>query len=188
MVPSTKLRARSQLLTKSSWDPGWLTSTRRVSTRDQLSRGDTWHTWDSAPAAHTGNRAAGTREMIRHTSPQDPHHTWEECTCQAPGRLSWSDLGRAQKVGPTESAPLWSTREHELECLRPGKCRQPRACFSQSPCRATWILSSVDRESTYTVSRGKPSVAKTLWALPTHVSDICLQCYSLPTARLNKWA
>ena len=37
---STKLRAGSQLLTKSSWDPGWLTSARRVAARDQLSRGD----------------------------------------------------------------------------------------------------------------------------------------------------
>ena len=36
----TKLRAGSQMLTKSSWDPGWLTSTRKVAARDQLSRGD----------------------------------------------------------------------------------------------------------------------------------------------------
>ena len=30
--------------------------------------------------------------------------------------------------------------------------------------------------------------AKTLWALPTLASDICLQCTSLPIAQLNKWA
>ena len=47
------------------------------------------------------------------------------------------------------------------------------------PGRATWSLSSVDRESTHAVSGGKPSVAKTLRA---HASDICLQCSSLPTA------
>ena len=54
---STKLRAGSQLLTKSSWDPGQWASAGRVAARDQLPRGDT-HTWDSAPAAHPGNRAA----------------------------------------------------------------------------------------------------------------------------------
>ena len=29
------------------------------------------------------------------------------------------------------------------------------------------------------MSGGKPSVAETLWAHPTHASDICLQCSSL---------
>ena len=43
MASSTKLSAVSQLLTKSSWDPGRLTSTRGVATRDQLPRGDTAH-------------------------------------------------------------------------------------------------------------------------------------------------
>ena len=33
-----------RLLMKSSWDPGWLAFTRRVSVRDQLPRGDTEHT------------------------------------------------------------------------------------------------------------------------------------------------
>ena len=112
--------------------------------------------------------------------------TGGDCTRQAPGHLSCSDLGRAQNAGPTKSAPLWSTREPEPEQLRPGKCMQPRACFRQFPCRATWSLSSVDQESTYTVNGSKPSVAQTLQALPTHASDICLQCSSLPTAQLNK--
>ena len=53
------------------------------------------------------------------------------------------------------------------------------------PGRETYSLSSVDRESTHTVSGGKPSVAETLG---THASVICLQCSSLPTARLNKGA
>ena len=48
---------------------------------------------------------------------------------QAPYHLSCSDLGRAQNAGPTESAPLWSTREPEPEQLRPGKRTQPRACL-----------------------------------------------------------
>ena len=34
--------------------------------------------------------------------------------------------------------------------------------------------STVDRESIHTVRGGKPSVAQTLHALPTHASDICL--------------
>ena len=44
------------------------------------------------------------------------------------------------------------------------------------------------RESTHTMSWGKPSVVHTLQALPAHTSDICLQCSSLPTAQLNKWS
>ena len=69
MATSTKLWAGSQLLTKSSWDCGQLTSPRKVTVRDQLPRGDTWHTWDDAPAAHPGNWVAGTREVISHTAP-----------------------------------------------------------------------------------------------------------------------
>ena len=58
--------------------------------------------------------------------------------------------------------------------------------FRQFPCRATWSLSSVDHESTHAMSGGKPSVAQTLWALPTHASDIFLQCSSLPIGE-GKW-
>ena len=112
--------------------------------------------------------------------------TWGECACQAPSCLSCSDLGRAQNAGPSESAPLWSTQVPEPERLRPGKGIQPRPALES--CRAIWSLSSVDWESTHAVSGDKPSVAKTLRALPTHASDICLQCSSLPTAWLNKWA
>ena len=41
---STKLQAGFQLLTKTSWDSGWLTSTGRVTARDELPRRDTRHT------------------------------------------------------------------------------------------------------------------------------------------------
>ena len=68
IASSTKLWAGSQLLTKSSWDPGWLTSTRRITVRDQLPRRDTQHTWDSALLVHPGNWAAETREVIRHST------------------------------------------------------------------------------------------------------------------------
>ena len=84
-------------------------------------------------------------------------------------------------LGSVHLSSTWSP-----EMLRPGKYMQPRACFRQFPCRATWSLSSVDQESTHTMSRGKPSVAESLRALPTHTSDICLQRPSLPTAQLNK--
>ena len=66
---STKPWAGSQLLTTSSWDPGWLTSTRRVAAWYQLSRGDIRHTWDGALTAHLGNPAAGTREVIKMHGP-----------------------------------------------------------------------------------------------------------------------
>ena len=35
--------------------------------------------------------------------------TGGDCARQAPGHLSCLDLGWAQNVGPTKSAPLWST-------------------------------------------------------------------------------
>ena len=108
------------------------------------------------------------------------------CARQAPGHLSCSDLGRAQNACPTQSVPLWSTREPEPKQLSPGKCTKLRAPFGQLPCRATWSLSSVDLESTHAVSGGKPSVVHTLRALPTDANDICLQCSSLLTTQLNK--
>ena len=36
--------SRLPVLTRSFWDPVWLTSARRVTARDQLPRGDTQHT------------------------------------------------------------------------------------------------------------------------------------------------
>ena len=48
-----------------------------------------------------------------------------------------------------------------------------------TPYRAAGSLSSVDGEGTDTPVRGKPSVARTRWVLPTH-SDVCLQHPALP--------
>ena len=70
--------------------------------------------------------------------------------------------GKGLNAHPTKSMLLWSIQEPEPEQLRPGKCTKPRACFGLFPCRATWSLSSVDWESTRTVSGGKPSVVHTL--------------------------
>ena len=69
MASSTKLWAGPQLLTKSSRDPGRLTSTRMVEARDQLPRRETRHTWESALMADPGNWVAGTREVIKTHSP-----------------------------------------------------------------------------------------------------------------------
>ena len=54
-------------------------------------------------------------------------------THQTPHHLSCSDLGRAQNAGPTESAPLRTTRVPEPEWLRPGRCMQPRAGLRRFP-------------------------------------------------------
>ena len=74
---------------------------------------------------------------------------------QAPGHLSCSDLRRAQNARRAESVPLRSSREPEPEQLTPGKCMKCRAHFGQYPCRATWSLSSVDQESTYSCELGQ---------------------------------
>ena len=80
-----------------------------------------------APTVHPGSQAAGTGEVIRHTT-----HLGQRA-CQAPSHLSWSDLGRAQNTGPTKSVPLWGAQEPEPEGLSPGKCMQPRVYFRQFP-------------------------------------------------------
>ena len=69
---------QASLLTKTSWDSGWSTST-----------------WEGAPVVHPENQAAG-EETISHS----------DHTHQTPGHLSCSDLGRAQNAGPTESVCL----------------------------------------------------------------------------------
>ena len=94
--------------------------------------------------------------------------------CQAPGGLSCSGWGRhktqAQSsprfCGVPENWNCTQLRARSLESsLEPEQCRQGK----HTP-----------------MSGGKPSVARTLRVLPTQASDICLQCPSLPTARLSK--
>ena len=128
MASSNKLWAGSQLPTKSSSNPGWLTSAGRVTVRDQLPRGDTRHTWDGFLAAHPGNPLAGTQEVIRCTAPPEEStlakhlvawaaQTWEGhktqaqlslCLCGEPKNpnLSSLELGSTQNPGPTlDSSP-----------------------------------------------------------------------------------
>ena len=124
------------------------------------------------PVVHPENREAGIGEAISRS----------DHTCQTAGHLTCSDLGSAQTHAQL-SLRLCGVPEYlNLSGLDLGSARNT----GPVPCRATWNLSSVDWESTHHVSRGKPSVAKTLRALPTHTSDICLQCSSLPTAGLSR--
>jgi len=75
------------------------------------------------PVVHPENPVAGTGEAISSS----------DHTLQTPDHLNCSDLGRAQNVGPTKSAPLKTTRVPEPEWLRPRRCMQPRAGLRQFP-------------------------------------------------------
>ena len=114
-------------------------------------------------------------------------------------RMHLTGHGGGRRTAPGDSAGVkllaaWAGRAGEgtkrrpnrvcafVENLKTGTARNA----GHTPYGAAGSLSSVDGESTDTCERGKPSVAGTLWVLPTHASDICLQRPSLPTARLNK--
>jgi len=127
---------------------------------------------------HPETQETGTREVIRRTAPGE--------SVLATHLVAWSaQTWEQHKTQAQPSLCLCGVPENlNLSGLELGNARNP----GPTPCRATWSLSSVVWESTHIVSRGKPSVAETLRALPTHTSDVCLQCSSLPTARLNKWA
>ena len=58
---------QTSLLTKTSWDSGWLTSARRVAARYQLPRRDTRHTYEGAPVVHPENLVVGMGETISHS-------------------------------------------------------------------------------------------------------------------------
>ena len=172
----TTLWEYSQLLTKSSWHPGWLTAARRVAAWDQLSSGDTRHYWDGCLRAHPGNPSAWTGEVFK------IYDHLGQCARQAPGRLSCSDLGRAQNACPTKSVPLWSTREPERE-QRPGKGRKRRAHCGQRPAQ---------HSGAWAVSTGKAQLPRTgadpVWPMHGERSPhtpVTLQCPSLPTTQLT---
>ena len=77
----TKLWADCQLLTTSSWDPGRFTSPRRVTAWDQLTRGDTQHTWDCALTVHPGNGEqvqAGRTDCLTLSWPHAAHNSSRE--------------------------------------------------------------------------------------------------------------
>ena len=171
--------SRLQLLTNSSWDPGWLTSARRVT---------------ALKSAPQGSHTAHLRSCSQETECLRPGR-WLRCTghlgqCahQAPCRLSCSDLGRAQKPHPTESVPLWSTKNLNLSSLdlQSAWNAGPALDSTHAEKPGDWALKTGKAHTT--VSWGKPRVVHTLRALPTHASDICFQCSSLSTVQLSKWA
>ena len=144
-------------------------------------RGSTGHIWDGVLVAHRETVRLGPGTWLRCTTSlgqctRQAVVTWATRTCKGHKmhaqpilclcgvlenpNLTSLDLENAQNPGPTLDSSLQSNLEPE-QC-RPGK--------------------HTHREL------GKPSVVHTLQALPTHASNICLQCSSLPTAQLNKWA
>ena len=82
-------------------------------------------TWEGAPVVHPENRAAGTGEAkSRSDHTHQTHH-----------HPNFSELGRTQNAGPTESVPLRTTWVSEPERLRPGRCMQPRAGLRWFPAK-----------------------------------------------------
>ena len=90
---STKLRAGSQLLTKSSWDPGRLTYARRVTARGQLPEDHTAYVRRHF-CLQPGNRGGGMGEVIGCTA-----HLGRACSAS-----TWSPellgLGKGTKCWP----------------------------------------------------------------------------------------
>jgi len=183
MASFTKLRAGSQLLTKSSWDPERLTSTSRVTARDHLPRRDTQHTWDGTPTAHPGNRVAGTVEVIRCTVPPGESalltkhlvtwtpRTWEGyktqaqkslCLCGVPENLNLNGLDLGSACNPGMALDSFPAEQPGTSAVQTRKAHTP-----WTGANPVWPR------------RGKHSA---------HASDICLQCSSLPAAQLNKRA
>ena len=118
-----------------------------------------------------------TGPQFFHTSRRHP--TWA-CAETEPG----ASEGKG-RVEPRESAlvkPLaaWAALAGEGTKRRHNRIRAfveyPKTGTARSagpaPCRAAGSLSSVDRESTDTRERGKPSVARNTGVLPTH-SAVC---------------
>ena len=137
--------------------------------RDQLPRGYTPRkpsSWDR-----------GGDKLQPSTGGNDTHQT--------PGHLSCSDLGW-RKTQAQPSLRLCGVPENlnlrGLDLGSTGKPGPESDSFQQSNLESE---SSVDWESTHAMSGGQTSVAELLRA---HASDICLQCSSLPKARLNKRA
>ena len=176
LASSTKLWAGSQLLTSSSWDPGW-------SAWDQLPRGDTRYTWDGALVASWETEQPGLGRWLRHTVHLGP------CACQAPGRLSWEGH---KTHAPLSLCPMRSAWEHEREHLRTGKCTKCRAHFGQYPYRTTWSLSSVDMESTCCCELGQTQCGPYTVSTPRTCQWYLLAVFLLPhniteQVSLNKW-
>ena len=130
-----------QLLTTSSWDPGWFTSTRSVTARDQLPE-ETHSTPGTVPLwCIQETEQPGLGRCIRHTA-----HLGQ-CSCQVAGHLSMLNLGRAQNTQPTGLC-AFSEYSRTWVAERPWKCTKHRVHVGQCTCKTPWSLSSVDLGST----------------------------------------
>ena len=178
---STKLWASSLLLTTSSWHPRWLTSARKVSTWDQLLRADTQHTWDSALAVPQGNRPPGLGRWLRQL-------TWDSALTKH--LVAWAaQTWEAHEMHAQPSlCPCGALQNLNLSSLDLGSAGNPGTALDSSSSEQPGAWAVQTQKAKVPVSGGRPSVVQTLQALPTHASVICLQCSSLPTAQLNKWA
>ena len=172
--------AGSQLLTKSSWDPGWLASTRRAAARrsDPQRRHTAhlrWHSccalrkpssWDRGgdKTHHSLGESVLTKSLVTWASRAwEGHKTQAQpslCLCGVPENLSLSglDLWSACNSGPT-LVPLQSNLE-------------PEQCRPGNHTRCEWGQTQYGWDTASTPHRHQ-------WYL--------LQCSSLLTAQLNKW-
>ena len=124
---------------------------------------------------HSENRVAGTGEVISHS----------DHARQTPGHLSYSDLGRAQNAGPTESVPLRTTRVSEPERLRPGKAYNS-GLASDSSWQSNLEPKQCRLGKHTRHEQGQAQGGGDTESIPTHAGDICLQCSSLLTVQLKK--
>ena len=133
--------------------------------------------WEGAPVLNPENWAAGMGEVITRSlqlgaTPCAKHlvtwaaQTWEGHKtrqaqpslhlCRVPENLNLSGLGLGSAFNPgPASDSSWQSNLEPEQCSLGKHTRCERG--------------------------GKPSVAETLRAPPTHASDICSQCSSLPT-------
>ena len=161
--------------------PGWFTSARSVTAWDQLPRGDTWHTCDCSLMAHPENQAARARELHKMHGPPGTVHSPSSWSPE------WFGPGKGTKcTGHLGSVPLWDTREPKWLRLR--KCKITGHTWESVLAEHTGAWAVWSWEVHAGLDCDKLSVVHPLWALPTHASGICLQCPSLPTTQLNKWA
>ena len=124
--------------------------------------------WEGAPVVYPENQAGGTGQAISRSdrAHQTPHHRAAQ---------SWE----GHKTQAQQSLHLWGLPEClDLSGLDLGGSCSPGLASNGS------LRSNLEPEL---CGQGgcMHIAAETLWA---HASVICLQCPSLPTVRLNKWA
>ena len=113
-----------------------------------------------------------------------------QCTCQALGRLSYSNWEWHKMHSPAGSVPLQSTQEPKQ--LRPGKGMKCRNHVGQCPGRAPWSLSSVDPGSTHCLGLWQTQISPYMGSTP-HMRQWYFFAVSLPSLNttekvsLNKW-